>query len=253
MSKRSIDSFFIKTASPTKKPRLTNEDSGLKIAPRAPTVDHDASSQAQPKSQETAQQDPLDPCLPSSEHETYPWPVSGFPISVDGVLANITTAKKPHRHLKDKPDLDVLYFQPFFPRDIAKEVFLHLRRELFFYRVEYTIKRDSFETKIKTPRYTTVFGLDATARFHDVTGEILDAKTRMKVPAGHYNCRPRPIPGCLLAIKEALERATGCQEKPFNFVLVNYYAGSLYSLFLLRHMVEISGCQHTDITLRYIR
>jgi alkylated DNA repair dioxygenase AlkB len=50
---------------------------------------------------------------------------------------------------------------------------------------------------------------------------LLDAKTKQPLPASYYNCKPRPIPGCLDFLRKTTEASTG--EK-FNFCLVNYYA-----------------------------
>jgi hypothetical protein len=54
--------------------------------------------------------------------------------------------------IADQPDLDLLYFEPYIPSYLAKTFFEFLRSELPFYRVEYKIKRGSFETQIRTPR-----------------------------------------------------------------------------------------------------
>lgn len=74
--------------------------------------------------------------------------------------------------------------------------------------------------QINTPRYTTVFGLDETARF-DSDGVPTDASTQKKLPMNSYKCRPRPIPECVDCIRRLTENATGCK---FNFALINYYA-----------------------------
>lgn len=54
--------------------------------------------------------------------------------------------------MKNEPDLDVLYYQPYMPSVLARSIFSFLRAELPFYRVEYTIKRGGIDTQIKTPR-----------------------------------------------------------------------------------------------------
>lgn len=56
------------------------------------------------------------------------------------------------REINDQPDLDLLYFEPYIPEYLAKDVFQFLRAELPFYRVEYKIKRGGIETQIRTPR-----------------------------------------------------------------------------------------------------
>jgi alkylated DNA repair dioxygenase AlkB len=76
-------------------------------------------------------------------------------------------------------------------------------------------------------RYTTVFGVDDTARF-DQDGLVVDSKTHTPVPAGAYaRYAPRPIPSCLEGLRKAMEAATGCT---FNFCLVNYYASGTDSI-----------------------
>lgn len=122
--------------------------------------------------------------------------------------------------INDQLDLDLLYFQPYIPKDIEKDVFRFLRQNLFFYRVKYNIKRGAFETQINTPRYTTVFGLDETSLFAE-DGSIIDARTRKPVSKDKYKCSPRPIPHCLDFLRKITEGSTGCT---FNFCLVNYYA-----------------------------
>ena len=122
--------------------------------------------------------------------------------------------------INDQLDLDLLYFQPYVPKSIEKSLFRFLRQELFFYRVQYKIRRGSVETQINTPRYTTVFGLDETSRFAE-DGTIVDAVTKKAVPASHYKCKPRPIPECLDFLRRITEGSTG---ESYNFCLVNYYA-----------------------------
>lgn len=123
------------------------------------------------------------------------------------------------RVINDQPDLDLLYFQPYIPKDIHRNLFEFFRGELFFYRVLYTIKRGPTEMQIHTPRYTTVFGVDETAKFDD-DGEVVDAISGKPLPQSTYKSPPRPIPDCLDRLRELTQNATGCK---FNFVLVNYY------------------------------
>ena len=195
MAKRTLDSFF---SPPKKKPRPSY-----------------------------LQHKPLDPprdIKPDTNHPTYPWPVPQFAIELMADEETIISDKG--KVINDRPDLDLLYFQRFFPRFIEREIFESLRTRLFFYRVKYTIKRFGKETEINTPRYTTVFGLDETSRFRvddasTGTTTIVDAKTSSPVPASKYKCKPRPIPECLDLIRRITEAATGHK---FNFCLVNYYA-----------------------------
>lgn len=160
------------------------------------------------------------------------------------------------RAINDQPDLDLLYFEPYVPRGAAAaSLFRFLRAELPFYRVEYDIRRGGLSTHIRTPRWTTVFGIDATSRFAKEQGDerkeaengtngdvvhIVDARTGAKVPVpptasggsgsgNRYYAKypPRPIPQCLDVLRRSTERATGCE---FNFCLVNYYASGADSI-----------------------
>lgn len=54
--------------------------------------------------------------------------------------------------MNSQPDLDLLYFSPYIPKDAVRDLFEFLRQELFFYRVKYNIKRGPVETQINTPR-----------------------------------------------------------------------------------------------------
>lgn len=191
MSKRTLDSFFAPQA--PKKPKLDNGN--------------DTS---------TATAD--DVTGPISTHPTYPFSIPHLPASMREML-NFAPATDA-RVINDQPDLDLLYFQPFLPKEIERPLYEFLRRELFFYRVKYMIKRGPVETQVNTPRYTTVFGLDETARFNE-EGQPVDAITKKLLQSNAYKCRPRPIPACLDVLRELTQNATGCQ---FNFALVNYYA-----------------------------
>lgn len=160
-----------------------------------------------------------------STHSTYPFSIPGLPIHVEKELSSLPATQG--RVIDDQLDLDLLYFQPYVPGYLARDVFSFLRSELPFYRVKYTIKRGPTETQINTPRYTTVFGIDNTSRFSD-EGIVVDAKTGTKIPGNPYpNCAPRPIPKCLDDLRRSTEAATGCK---FNFCLVNYYASGSDSI-----------------------
>lgn len=157
-----------------------------------------------------------------STHPTYPWPIPHLPSDVTSELEYLVTAQgKP---INNQPHLDLLYFQPFIPKSIERELFSFFRSNLFFYRVTYTIKRFGKDTVINTPRYTTVFGLDDTSLFRpDKSGTVIivDSNTSKPVPPTKYKCKPRPIPECLDYLRRVTEAATGTS---YNFCLVNYYA-----------------------------
>ncbi|KLU83649.1 DNA repair family protein [Magnaporthiopsis poae ATCC 64411] len=160
-----------------------------------------------------------------SEHPTYPLPIPELPRAIGLELGSLPA--KPPRIINDRPELDLLYFQPYIPPRASKELFEFLRATLPFYRVEYDIKRGGIQTHIRTPRYTTVFGLDDTSRF-DEHGNVVDVKTGVEVPPGAYaRYAPRPVPKCLDDLRVACEAATDCS---FNFCLVNYYASGADSI-----------------------
>ena len=128
--------------------------------------------------------------------------------------------------INDQLDLDLLYFQPFVPPIVERDLFEFLRKELFFYRVQYKIKRGSFETEIHTPRFTTVFGVDTSAQFTDI-GDLVDSQTNKLVPKDRWKCSPRPLPQCLDHLRRLTEIFTGAT---YNFCLVNYYANGADSI-----------------------
>ncbi|EMC93419.1 hypothetical protein BAUCODRAFT_37098 [Baudoinia panamericana UAMH 10762] len=152
-----------------------------------------------------------------SNHPSYPFAVPHLPPELQELLNFAPSAEG--QIINDRPDLDLLYYQPYVPKEASRDLSEFLRRELFFYRVGYKIKRGSIETDIDTPRFTTVFGIDETARF-DADGRPVDATTG-KATSNTYKCKPRPMPQCLDALRQLTENSTGCT---FNFALVNYYA-----------------------------
>lgn len=154
----------------------------------------------------------------TSNHSTYPFAVPHLPPEIQEIL-NFAPADE-GRAINDQPHLNILYYQPYIPKDVERSLFEFLRSELFFYRVKYTIKRGPVETLINTPRYTTVFGVDETSRFND-EGELVDATSGKSLAKDAYGCKPRPLPQCLDLLRTLTENATGCK---FNFALVNYYA-----------------------------
>lgn len=154
----------------------------------------------------------------NTNHATYPFAIAPLPPEINEIL-NFAPADD-GRIINDQPDLDLVYYHPYIPKDISRPLFEFLRRELPFYRVKYSIKRGPVETQINTPRWTTVFGVDETARF-DSNGKLVDATTGALLPKDTYACNPRPIPQCLDALRTLTENTTGCK---FNFALVNYYA-----------------------------
>ncbi|KAF2681932.1 DNA repair family protein [Lentithecium fluviatile CBS 122367] len=153
-----------------------------------------------------------------SQHTTYPFSIPQLPPSFAEQLSFAPAEEG--KIINDQPDLDLVYYQPYIPSSIAADMFSFLRESLPFYRVQYTIKRGTVDTQINTPRYTTVFGVDATSRF-TVDGDLIDASSGRPVKKGQYRCRPRPIPQCLDHLRTLTEGTSG---ETFNFCLVNYYA-----------------------------
>lgn len=152
-----------------------------------------------------------------SRHQQYPFPLPDLPPNIRDLINFVPAADA--REINNQPDLDLLYFQPYIPKEIERGLFEFLRSQLFFYRVKYNIKRGPVETQVNTPRFTTVFGVDDTSRFDK--GNLIDAASGKPVPHNAYKSKPRPIPECLNVLRRLTENVTGFS---FNYVLVNYYA-----------------------------
>lgn len=170
------------------------------------------------------QQDDLDPSAKLSHHTTYPFPVPHLPDSLIDGLAEVPFVEG--KVIDNQLDLDLVYFQPYVPPSIERDLFHFLRCSLFFYRVKYKIKRGALETDINTPRYTTVFGVDTSSVFsRDTNGEIFlaeSANPSKAVPRNRYQkCHPRPIPDSLDHLRRLTEIITNAE---YNFCLVNYYS-----------------------------
>lgn len=88
----------------------------------------------------------------SSHHLTYPFPIPYLPSSISSQLSSSVPACGDGKEMKDAPDLDLLYFHPFIPKNLGRSLFDFLRQELFFYRVKYKIKRGGIDTVVNTPR-----------------------------------------------------------------------------------------------------
>ncbi|KAM0483560.1 hypothetical protein ACHAPX_002051 [Trichoderma viride] len=176
--------------------------------------------------EETSTPDGQDEITKTSQHQKYPFPITDFPASVSKELSSLPA--RPARVINNEPDLDLLYYEPYIPEYLARQIFQHLRAELPFYKVEYQIKRGGIETQVRTPRWTTVFGLDETSEF-DETGAVVDANTGIKVLSDrrYEKSSPRPLPQCLDELRQSTEAATDCK---FNFCLVNYYASGADSI-----------------------
>lgn len=197
--KRSLDNFFTPTSQ--KKVRLT--------AVPAP-------SEVNPVDTSSAE---------VSNHTTYPFPVPKLPAHIAEQLNEVPAS--PGKEINDQPELDLLYFQPYIPKSVERDPFLFLRNSLFFYRVQYTIKRYGTDTQINTPRFTTVFGVDTSSSF-TVDGALNDSQTSNPVSPDRYKtCTPRPIPHCLNHLRQLTEIFTGAT---YNFCLVNYYANGADSI-----------------------
>lgn len=161
----------------------------------------------------------------TSKHPTYAFPIPHLPSHITDQLAEVPASVG--KEIKNQPDLDLFYFQPFIAKAVEKDLFEFLRNELFFYRVKYKIKRGGMETEINTPRYTTVFGVDTCAKFTP-TGELVDSQTSKPIPRDRYkNCTPRPLPQCLDHLRQLTELFT---DATYNFCLVNYYASGADSI-----------------------
>ena len=163
----------------------------------------------------------------TSDHSTYPHPVPHLPPSLTLLLAS--TPASAGKEINNQPALDLLYFQPYIPTTASLPLFNFIRENLFFYRVQYTIKRYGKETQINTPRFTTVFGADTSSLFTS-SGDLIDSQTSKPIPPDRYKscaCPPRPLPQCLDHLRQITEKVTGAT---YNFCLVNYYANGTDSI-----------------------
>ncbi|EGR47777.1 uncharacterized protein TRIREDRAFT_63869 [Trichoderma reesei QM6a] len=151
-----------------------------------------------------------DETILKTHHPNYPFPIAELPASISKELSSLPA--RPPRTVNNEPDLDLLYFEPYVPDYLARQLFQFLRAELPFYKVE----------------WTTVFGLDETSKF-DKEGVVVDAMTGVKVSSDRRYDKypPRPIPKCLDDLRQSTEAATGCK---FNFCLVNYYSSGADSI-----------------------
>ncbi|KAJ5640161.1 uncharacterized protein N7484_008023 [Penicillium longicatenatum] len=227
MAKRTLESFFKPISPPSTEKRIKLDPSTGEWQSQEP----DTKSTGTRTDESNVQ---------PSNHPTYPIPIPRLPSHIDVGIQHGTPARQA-RSITNQPHLDLLHFQPFLARQTANELFKFLRRELPFYRVQYSIKRGGIETSINTPRFTTVFGVDDTARFvrssledstQDQTAEpevslahneltLINTETKAPISPTKYQYKPRPIPPCLNILRKQVEAATG---STYNFCLVNYYA-----------------------------
>lgn len=85
-----------------------------------------------------------------SQHPAYPRAILELPSELRNLLNFVPATEG--REINNQPDLDLLYFSPYIPKEAVRDLFEFLRRELFFYRVKYKIKRGPVETQVNTPR-----------------------------------------------------------------------------------------------------
>lgn len=113
MSKRprTLDSFF--SPPPLKRPKAIKDepDKDERVDPSAPSDKRDGSLH--------------------SKHETYPFDVPYLPSELQETLNFVPASEG--RVIRDQPDLDLLYYTPFVPKEAQADLFEFLRRELFFY------------------------------------------------------------------------------------------------------------------------
>lgn len=227
MAKRTLESFFKPISPPSTEKRIKLDQ---------PTQE----SQSQQPNPQTVDTGTDESNVEPSNHPTYPIPILHLPSHIYVGIQHGTPARQA-RNITNQPHLNLLYFQPYLARQTANELFKFLRRELPFYRVQYSIKRAGIETPINTPRFTTVFGVDDTARFArsgavDSTQNpstepkaiaahndliLINTETKVPISPTKYQYKPRPIPPCLDILRQQVEAATGAT---YNFCLVNYYA-----------------------------
>ncbi|KAJ9117594.1 hypothetical protein QFC22_004444 [Naganishia vaughanmartiniae] len=188
------------------------------------------------------------PQLPLDKHPNYPFPIPHLPLHITTSIS--CSPFKTPTALTHLPHLDLLHYEPYLDAKTSREYGEFLRRELPFYRVEYKLTRFGKVADIKTPRYTTVFGVDETSRFTPDGGLVETASGRPIAKTKYKTARPRPIPTCLdelrkvgfmknpsnrspqltlcrlfhlscAPVAQSVEKATGTT---YNYALVNYYS-----------------------------
>ncbi|KAJ1331557.1 DNA oxidative demethylase [Microdochium nivale] len=237
--KRTIDAFFGSPASKRTKPAI------IASSTTKPAASNEHTTAGPDGSSNQAIRNGALESTGFSRHYTYPFPIANLPRPISSEVSSLPSSLE--RIINNEPDLDLVYYEPYIPRSTARDLFRHLRSSLPFYRVEYDIQRGGISTHIRTPRWTTVFGIDDTSRFapsaspslsspppakREAAVVVVDARTgnpvdvaREKLYSGYTH--PRPIPKCLDDLRLSTERATGCL---FNFCLVNYYASGADSI-----------------------
>ncbi|KAI9740595.1 MAG: hypothetical protein M1834_005176 [Cirrosporium novae-zelandiae] len=155
----------------------------------------------------------------SSTHSTCPFPIPQLPSSLSSKFSSLLPPNG--KNITDAYALNCLSFAPLFPHYLAQELFTFLRDELPFYKVRYTIARSGIDTRVITPRYTSVFGIDSTSLFSPSSQTVISAQTSKPYNSKAYKCFPRPIPQCMLPLLDLIQRAT---NETYNFILINYYA-----------------------------
>jgi hypothetical protein len=153
-----------------------------------------SSSSAFPFSQKAS--DAKSSTTPSAEPFTYPppthasyhlppSPIYNHPITIvppPAALIDALRFNTSPRIITSPADLDLLYFTKFIDPTCSRQLTRYLLDALPWYRVNYTTKG----IDIKTPRYTTVFGKDATP----MPWEVYD------------KWKPRAIPEILLRLMQ---------------------------------------------------
>ncbi|DBA94893.1 hypothetical protein WJX77_002396 [Trebouxia sp. C0004] len=130
----------------------------------------------------------------------FPIPAASFDIS-KGVKLN-------NKQVIKKGDLDMIYFRPFLSASLATSLYTWCLSELPWFLVQYKARG----MDIKTPRFTTTFGVDASYK-----GQTM----------AMYDRAPRRIPETLQTLLDAVSEATGTD---FNFVLMNFYQDGTHSI-----------------------
>ncbi|KJJ30420.1 DNA repair family protein [Aspergillus flavus AF70] len=204
--------------------------------PKKPKVGTSSPDPSQPSDpldiQQQHEQNQEEQQPPPTNHQTYPFPIPDLPPDLSKSLTTISTTLKAPKPITNHPHLDLLYFQPLLPPQTANALFHFLRNSLPFYKVQYTIHRGKTPTKITTPRFTTVFGVDATSIFTtDQEKTLHDAKTNTPIPPRtKYKHTPRPIPPCLTHLLQTIQTTTNTPPDYYNFILINYYATNTDSI-----------------------
>lgn len=174
-------------------PPTTESGDGANSAVQTITTSHKSST-----AEQVQQSEPVDDSdYPPPNHPSYHFPPSGsynHPFTIPPIPQSLSSSlafnASPKVIAKPELGLDLLYFKRFIDATCSSELTQYLLDSMPWYRVKYVVRGIS----INTPRYTTVFGKDATTTpWH-----------------GYDKAEPRAIPPILLKLMQKGESPPPC-------------------------------------------